>query len=211
MSKDIKKNTNPTKHIFDNPYNSLLEKHITSNKIKVERVKEELLKINNKLNIEIYPEKLSDKILEKIGKNIDLIVLSADDRYCRKMSNNFCHKNNIPIIIAGYMNDISTIGPFYIPKLKTSCLSCNLHEKPENYLYKNKVDDILRNYKAPSMFINNFLTGAMLASEILKFFAQDYDSLLSINKVIGIHNKTLKVETLDIEKNKNCLCSKEVS
>lgn len=47
----------------------------------------------------------------------------------------------------------------------------------------------------------------MLASEILKFFAEDYDSMLSINKMVGIHNRTMRLETRDIVKNNKCLCS----
>ncbi|WP_432481053.1 hypothetical protein [Moraxella sp. ZY200743] len=42
-------------------------------------------------------------------------------------------------------------------------------------------------------------------SKIIKFFAKDYASMLSINNIIGIHNKTFLLEKIKIEKSPNCI------
>ncbi|ARU64042.1 thiamine biosynthesis protein ThiF [Histophilus somni] len=174
------------------------------NKNKVETIKRELLSIRKDIIIDIFPEKLNKSILDKISQ-IDLVICSADDEYCIDMINEFCCFNKIPLINVGYLNDISVIGPFYIPKLEYSCcLCCDKSIYLENDVIDEKVKKIKSVTKAPSTIINNFFAGAMLGSELIKFFARDYKSMQSINSVIGIHNKNFKYEEIKLAKNYNC-------
>ncbi|STY90632.1 Uncharacterised protein [Moraxella bovis] len=159
--------------------------------------------INKNLIINIISHKISQEILESI-ENIDLIISSADDDYCLSLMNEYCCHKKIPMVGVGYINDISTIGPFYIPEL-TSCLYCNKDIYLERTNYDEKVIRINDAYKAPSTIVNNFFAGAMISSEIIKFFAKDYDGMISINNIIGIHNKTFLLEKIKIEKSPNCI------
>lgn len=174
---------------------------------KVDIVERELKKINKHIEICKIPEKINQSILSGI-LDATLLICSADDEYCLSLINKHCCNEGIPLLGVGYINDISVIGPFYIPNV-SSCLFC----KSEIYLKDNKnkkVDKINSNYKAPSMLVNNFFAGAMMTSEIIKFFAGDYENMLSLNHLVGVHNKDFRLERIEIEKNKHCThCSGE--
>lgn len=174
------------------------------NKYKVEILKRELIRIRHDSIINTFPEKLSNDILMQIH-DIDLVICSADDEYCIDLINEFCCSKGIPLINVGYLNDISVIGPFYIPKISDSaCLCCDKSIYLEHSIKDHRVISIKSRMKAPSTVVNNFFAGAMLGSELIKFFADDYQSMQSINAVIGIHNKSFKYEEIRITKNQSC-------
>lgn len=171
---------------------------------KVDVIKREIQKINSNCEIMVIKEKVNKNNICSV-KDVDLVICSADDEYCVDLVNEYCCSQKIPLINVGYLNDISIIGPFYIPKLDDSCcLCCDKSIYLDNNIVDYRVDAIKNNNKAPSTVVNNFFAGAMLSSELIKLFAKDYDSIQSVNAVIGIYNKNFKLEKIELVKNKHC-------
>lgn len=85
-------------------------------------------------------------------------------------------KHRVPFLNIGYLNDISVIGPFYIPG-KSCCPLC--HNRFSVKLNKNndiesKVHEININKEAPSSFTNNALSSSLATSDILQYIGRRF-------------------------------------
>jgi len=94
-------------------------------KFKVDVLAEEIHARNSeiivkKLNLMISSSSDFDQLDHR-----DLFIISADSPGLVKIANQYCIQNNIPFINIGYLNDISTYGPFVIPKI-SGCINCGL-------------------------------------------------------------------------------------
>jgi len=165
-----------------------------------------------KRNSEIIIEKQNLKInnindIYKINQP-DLFIVSADSPAAiGDWFNSFCVKNSIPFINVGYINDISLIGPFYIPK-QTGCYRCN-DVAPWHDLMSSSEDvtfclkQINSSFRPATFPAVNAVAAAIAAGDILKHLGQ-YGKILSLNKRIGIYSNELKIEVQNLEKNSKC-------
>lgn len=172
-------------------------------------LKKELKKRNPNIKITSIPKMADMNLLNKIKTKIDMIIFCADSRELVKIINEYSVKNKIAMLNVGYINDISVIGPIYIPE-KTPCLVCNDINCFENKIeikddLKQKIYEINSLYKSPSSFSNNSLAAAMASIEIISCLTKQYDKLNSLNKRIGISNLDFKCFEINVLRNKDCL------
>lgn len=137
-------------------------------KLKVESLKKNLLKINSKINIEIFQTLLDKKNIEKICSNLDLIIDSTDNFKTRRIINKFCEK---------YEKDW-----LYCGAIKTSSIS---------YLFKGKKKEFKKIF--PKKIIEQsccdigilpstiHLSAAISFNLILKYFLEIESNLIKID------------------------------
>jgi molybdopterin/thiamine biosynthesis adenylyltransferase len=175
---------------------------------KVATLAKEIKKRNSNTHIhEINKAILLETDLDCI-KNVDLIVLSADSpKQLPLIVNSYCTNNNIPFVHVGYLNDISVVGPFYIPGI-SGCLNCGIlnagiSERNDDEQLSAMMNNINSKCKGVSFPITNEIAAALATSDILKFLG-GYDTPESINKKIGFCIDDLKLSFLDYSRNKKC-------
>ena len=141
----------------------------------------------------------------------DIIILSADSpKEITGWVNSYCVENEIPYIAVGYINDISVIGPFYVPK-KTSCFACANVSGLEDYQCSdNSALQALNEHFRPATFAPvNGVAAYYAVTDIIKFLSGS-DELNSANKRIGIHSISPTFEFQEMPKNYKCsVCSSE--
>ena len=192
----------------------LFFKYSDIGKKKASVLSSELKKRTKKTTISFYNNYINANNLKKIitvtNKNNFFAIISADSTNTIKTLIPIFVKYKIPFINVGYLNEISSIGPFYINNT-TSCCFCGDTLKIEDTMKKQKfIKEIENNYSAPSSFGNNTLPSSMAMSDIISYMANDYKNVLSINKLIGIDNNLFNKFEVKIKKDKNCLyCGKK--
>ncbi|WP_304652492.1 ThiF family adenylyltransferase [uncultured Ligilactobacillus sp.] len=183
---------------------------------KADMLKKQIQLRNPLLDITSYDRYVTEDLLEKSIKLTDnkryLVILSGDSITALEETTKYCVKNKIPFLNVGYLNDISVIGPFYVPGI-SSCPYCNNTlslEKHEKDSMQDELLNINNKYEAPSGFTNNALASSLAMSDIIQFEAEKLDKVKSLNKRFGVDNVTFKNYTLDVPKDKNCsFCSEE--
>lgn len=138
----------------------------------------------------------------------DLIVVSADHPSDIGMwVNEYCVSQRKSYIMVGYINDISVIGPFYIPG-KTSCYACktfSFHEQEAT-----RTDSELRinkRFKTASFPSVNAVAAGYATGDIMKYLG-GFGSPLAVDQRIGIHSMEARMELQKIPKNLACsVCS----
>lgn len=183
---------------------------------KADILKKQIQLRNPLLDVTSYDRYVTEDLLEKSIKLTDnrryLVILSGDSITALEETTKYCVKNKIPFLNVGYLNDISVIGPFYVPRI-SSCPYCNNTlslEKHEKDSMQNELLNINNKYEAPSSFTNNALASSLAMSDIIQFEAEKLDKVKSLNKRFGIDNVTFKNYTLEVPKDKDCsFCSEE--
>ncbi len=172
---------------------------------KVDVVQEQLEQRFGRLNITKFPEKFNAEILSKIDSKIDLIILSADDRYIVNPLNDFAVLNKIAMMNLGYLNDFAAIGPFYIPGY-SACFNC----ATKAVGLDNEGDDIVKalysNYQSPAFFVNNSVPSAMATMDIIHYFSGNYDKIKSANARWGIDLHDFASHFIPVAIDENCTC-----
>jgi len=175
------------------------------NDSKIDVLERELLKRNNKVEIEKLPIMIKQADDLSILLTADLLVLSADQpTELIDWVNSWCVKNSKPYINVGYINDISMVGPFYIPG-KTGCFRCNevapYFTKKDTL--KKVIDTINSGYRPATFPAINGVSACYAAGDVIKYLG-GFGQILSVNKRIGIHSSDIKIETQSLSTNKEC-------
>lgn len=138
----------------------------------------------------------------------DLLVVSADHPPNIGMwVNKYCVSQRKSYVMVGYINDISVIGPFYIPG-KTSCYACktfSFHQQEENGSHtEQRINKRFRTASFPSV---NAVAAGYAVGDIIKYLGA-FGSVLSANQRVGIHSVEPRIELQKIPKNSACsVCS----
>lgn len=186
-------------------------------KYKVDVHKKNLVERNNKLSISEYKEYVSKEVLHNIfeqnKKNKTLVILSGDSFSALSLTAKACVKSEIPFLNIGYLNDISAIGPFYIPGI-SSCPFCHnalsISDDISSGHNESKIleDRINANNEAPSSFTNNALAASMGMADIIEFLSHNYERINSLNKRFGINSATFEKYVLEVNRDRKCeICS----
>ncbi|EJC0271706.1 ThiF family adenylyltransferase [Salmonella enterica] len=172
---------------------------------KAEVVKREILKRNTEVEVFIKKMEITSKdSLSELDKT-DLYIVSADSPFqLMDWVNQYCVDNEQAYVNVGYINDISVIGPFYIPN-KTSCYKCA--EITPRYDRKGDIDDLCSEingkFKAATFPGVNGVAASYAFNDIIKYLG-GFGDILSVNKRIGIHSSKCSFEFQDIKKNPRC-------
>jgi molybdopterin/thiamine biosynthesis adenylyltransferase len=162
------------------------------------------------LNSEIKIETIEDRMqVGHIPKGLfaaDLIVLSADESADLI---HFCNAqfvaNGLPYINVGYVGDIATFGPFYIPG-KTGCFACgNLITQESSIPFdaRDFVEQINQGAKAPSFGPVNGIAAAYAALDAIRFLGK-LGEPLAANQRVGIHTTSLRIQFQECQRHNGC-------
>lgn len=173
---------------------------------KVDVLSVELQKRNSECIINTFDKHIeSVEDLEALPKS-DFYVVSADSYNLLSIINKYCQKHSVPYMNVGYMNDIAVWGPLVIPK-KTGCHNCGclrlkLTKKDDN-IRQQKINSLNKGFKSATFPPINGTAAALATGDIIRYLAGSSE-ISSLNKRIGIHDQTLKIEVQDFSKNTEC-------
>jgi hypothetical protein len=181
---------------------------------KVTSLSRELRKRNSEINVYEINKIVSSYDDLDIIKHVDVAVLSADSpANISLIVNKYCVSNSIPFIHVGYLNDISVVGPFFIPGL-SGCINCgimnnNINETSVDSIKSSMMKKINSKCKGVSFPIQNEISASIAANDIIKFLGK-YGTPDSANKKIGFSPDGLQLSFLDYSVNSSCeICSKK--
>ncbi len=170
-------------------------------KPKAEILTEKLRARFKEVEIEYHNEFLNEKLLEKIinSEEKNIFLISGDEGKVLEIGMKMAVKTKSPLLNIGYLNDISVIGPFYIPDLSAYpfCSNIGASENNENSF---RIDS----YSPPSSYINNTLATNMVLIDILYFLKEEYDKITSLNKRVGIECKNFIKQEILVAKAGKC-------
>lgn len=172
-------------------------------KKKVVVLKEKLMKINSNLNISTVDINVESFNQNLAFENSSFIILSADSKNSLKVVTESATLYHIPMLNVGYLNDISCIGPFYIPK-KSSCPMCQNIYGNDDQTENEHAIDINNYYKAPSAPMNNFIASTMAINDIINYISDNWGKIKSFNRRYGINSFTFEHDYIDVPMNTNC-------
>lgn len=177
-------------------------------KLKCDVLKEKLNKRFPSVKYEVYPEfgtlELLRGILEEIEdkKNV-IITISGDNNTTVRDSILVAAEYKVPCLNAGYLNDYSVIGPFFIPGYSACPFCTDLGSDYEENGYK-ELEKFNSFYRAPSSFMNSSMASAMAMTDILHYFSGEMSTINSLNKRIGIGNLDFNIISVEVKKNDKC-------
>lgn len=162
---------------------------------KVTSAKEILSNLNSDVKINAYKDYVDENSINKYLQetDYDYIVDCSDNFKTKFLVNRMAVENDIKSVIAGikdFFGQIITINP-----RKTACYQCVFSEPPEN---SSKEESL------PVIGVTPGILGTLEALEVIK-------TTLGLpnleNKVLMVNLLDLRFNTIDIIKNKNCICS----
>lgn len=130
-------------------------------KFKVEVVKKKIKKINNKINLKIYKNKISEKNINLIIKNFDIIFDGSDNFKTKFLLNKYSIKHKKVLIVGAINKFDGHIFTFNFKNKKTPCLRCFFQEvEPSDDLLNCESEGILGTVAG--------IVGTIQANEVLK-------------------------------------------
>ena len=162
-------------------------------KYKVSQAKSKINKIYNKIKIKTFKIKISQKNIESIIKNFDIICDGTDNFHTRYLINDYCKKNK-KILISAAISKFDGHLFKYNFKKKGPCLRCFMPDKPSE---ENNCET--EGIFAPVAGI----IGALQANEVLKTVLGLKDDLN--NNILVFNSLTMSLRKIKISKNLNCL------
>jgi len=168
-------------------------------KFKVIQAKKILKKINNKIKINIYKERIIEKNIKNILNKYDIICDCSDNFSTRYLLNDFCLKNKKILISAAISKFEVHIFNFSFIK-NIPCYRCFMPEIPQE---ENKcdTDGILPTVAG--------IAGTLQANEVIKSILDKKNEL--VGKMIVFNTLNLNFRKIKLTKNSNCIlnCSKK--
>ena len=167
-------------------------------KFKVNQAKIKIKKLNSKIDIKTYKQKITSSNINSIIKNFDIICDGTDNFETRYLINDNCKKNKKILVSAAISRFDGHLYKFNFTK-KTSCYRCFMPEKPLSE--KNcQLDGIFSPVAG--------ILGSLQANEVLKVIL-DFKESFSNEMIIFDSIKT-SFRKVKLSYNPNCLnrCSK---
>jgi adenylyltransferase/sulfurtransferase len=161
-------------------------------KFKVNQAKSKIVKIYKKIKIKTFRIKITNKNIESIIKNFDIICDGTDNFNTRYLINDYCKKNK-KILISAAISKFDGHLLKYNFKKKGPCLRCFMPEKP---LEENNCET--EGIFAPVAGI----IGTLQANEVLKTILNLKDDLNS--NILIFNSLSMSLRKVKIGKNLNC-------
>ena len=162
-------------------------------KFKVNQAKLKICRIYKKIKIKTFKVKVSDKNIESIIKNFDIICDGTDNFYTRYLINDYCKKNKKILISAAISKFDGQLFKYNFKK-KGPCLRCFM---PDHPLEENNCER--EGIFAPVAGI----IGALQANEVLKTVLGLKEDLN--NNILVFNSLTMSLRKIKIIKSLNCL------
>ena len=162
-------------------------------KLKVNQAKLKVNKIYKKVKIKTFRTKISEKNINKIIKNFDIICDGTDNFATRYLINDHCKKNK-KILISAAINKFDGHLFKYNFRKKGPCLRCFMPDQP---LEENNCET--EGIFAPVAGV----IGALQANEVLKTVLGLKDDL--DNNILVFNSLSMSLRKIKINKNLNCL------
>ena len=162
-------------------------------KFKVTQAKEKIQKIDKKIKINAYKEKIIKKNIENIIDKYDIICDCTDNFSTRYLLNDFCLKNKKILISAAISKFETHIFNFNFSK-NIPCYRCFMPEIPEA---ENKCDTegILPTVAG--------IAGTLQANEVVKSILNKENEL--VGKMIVFNTLNLNFRKIKLTKNADCI------
>ena len=168
-------------------------------KFKVIQAKKFLNKVNKKVKVNIYKDRLNEKNIKKILNNYDIICDCSDNFNTRYLLNDFCLNNKKILVSAAISKFEAHIFNFNFLK-NISCYRCFMPEIPED---ENKcdADGILPTVAG--------IAGTLQANEVVKSILSKKNEL--IGKMIVFDTLNLNFRKIKLTRDANCImdCGKK--
>ena len=183
------------------------EKEIGS--YKAESLSNALKLRNPNINIEFINKFANFEILSAILKKMiaskTIIILAGDNYAALVATTKAAVQYQIPFLNIGYLNDISGIGPFYIPNI-SACPFCHqaFGVESDDPNDMENIQQINSKNQAPSSFVNNAFASSMGIMDIINYLSGDYAKINSLNKRVGISNQTFTKQVIQTSLDENC-------
>ncbi len=167
-------------------------------KYKVDVVKEKIKLINPFTKTKTYKKKISEKNLNNIIKNFDIIVDGSDNFRTKFLLNKYSIKYKKNLIVGAINKFDGHVFTFDFKDKKTPCLKCFYQSEPSDEILNCEADGIVGPVAG--------IIGNIQANEVLKKILKIGKNL---NKYILIINLlTLNFRKVAFKKKKNCSCKK---
>ena len=167
-------------------------------KFKVEVVKKKIKKINNKINLKIYKNKISEKNINLIIKNFDIIFDGSDNFKTKFLLNKYSIKHKKVLIVGAINKFDGHIFTFNFKNKKTPCLKCFYQSDPSDEILNCEAEGIL----GP-------VAGIVANIQAIEGLKQMLKIGKDLNKLILIINLlNLEFRKVTFTKKKNCICGK---
>ena len=166
-------------------------------KLKTDALKEKILFINKKCNVESTNKKIiSSNDVEPLISGADFVVCTLDKpvRKIRRIINDVCIKNEKPVIFSGFAEHVGMVGPFIVPK-KSACLEC---------INKENLEQNLSNVKsAPSFGPLCNVIASIVSSEIINYYVRfNQNNLIGCTLMFNMINYDTNI--IKWQRRKNC-------
>lgn len=169
------------------------------NKFKVNIIKKKIYKINPKIKVKIFKEKICESNIVKLIKSYNIIVDGSDNFETKFLLNKFASKYKKKLIIGAIGRFEGHIFSFDFKKKRTPCLKCFYQEVPSDSVINCQVDGVIGPIAG--------MVGSIQAYEVLK-------NILDIGKnfqgkilIINLLNYNFRFATF--KKKKKCVCKKQ--
>ena len=162
-------------------------------KYKVSQAKSKINKIYNKIKIKTFKIKISQKNIESIIKNFDIICDGTDNFYTRYLINDYCKKNKKVLISAAISKFDGHLFKYNFKK-KGPCLRCFMPEQPfdENNCERDGIFSPVAG-----------ILGALQANEVLKTILGLKEDLN--NNILVFNSLSMSLRKIKINRNLKCL------
>ena len=156
-----------------------------------------LRKINPNLKFKSFEKKLSDKNIDNIARDFDLIVDGSDNFRTRFLINDYCLLKK-KILVSGAISKFEgQIYTFNFSKKKSPCLRCFIPEIPNN-------PDIDNCEHEGIIGTLGGIVGSIQANEVVKEILQIGESLCGYILIIDALKLTFR--KVKLNKRTNCYC-----
>ena len=167
-------------------------------KYKVDVVKEKIKSINPLVKIKTYKKKISNKNLENIIKNFEIIVDGSDNFKTKFILNKFSIKHKKVLIIGAISKFDGHVFTFDFKDKQIPCLKCFYQSEPADEILNCETEGIIGPVAGT--------IGNIQANEVLKKILKIGNDLKK--NILIVNLLTLSFRKVRYKKNKNCLCQK---
>ena len=166
-------------------------------KYKVDILKKRIKLINKNVRVKILREKASEKNLNKIVKNYDIIVDGTDNFKSKFLINKFALKYKKKLIVGTISKFDGHIFSFDFSKKSSPCLKCFYQTEPS--------DEVLNCESEGILGTTSNVIGSLQANEVLKSIVAIKNNLHSSILIMDL--KKLNFRKIEFTKKRGCLCN----
>jgi len=167
-------------------------------KFKVEVIKNKIESINSSIKVKSFKEKLTEKNIEKIIKNFEIIVDGTDNFKTKFLLNKYSIKFKKYLVVGAISKFDGHIFSFNFKDEKSPCLKCFYQSEPSDEILNCEAEGILGPVAGT--------VGNIQANEVLKKILKMGKDLNK--KILIINLFSLDFRKVFFNKKKNCICKK---